>query len=80
MLWQGVEHATPERRLIARQELENIRRVIAEMPPTSRNVFYLSRFEGKTQREIARQLGISRTTVEKHMRKILDCLAAARDA
>jgi len=50
------------------------------MSLTSRNVFYLSRFEGKTQREIARQLGISRTTVEKHMRKILDRLAAARDA
>jgi RNA polymerase sigma factor (sigma-70 family) len=80
MLWQGVEEATPERRLIARQALAAVRGIIADLSPTSRTIFYLSRFEGKTQREIALELGISRTTVEKHMRKVLDRLAAARDA
>lgn len=80
MLWRKVEDATPERRLIAREALAGIQAVVADLPPRSRQIFYLSRFEGQTQREIARHLGISRTTVEKHMRKVLDRLAAVRDA
>jgi RNA polymerase sigma-70 factor (ECF subfamily) len=41
-------------------------------------VFKRNRFDGRTQREIAEELGISQTAVEKHIRKALARLAAHR--
>lgn len=79
MLWHGAPEATPERSLIARQELARVRAAVAELSPTSRKIFFLNRFEGKTQREIAAAMGVSLTTVEKHIRKVLHRLAEARD-
>jgi RNA polymerase sigma-70 factor (ECF subfamily) len=51
---------------------------LQRLPERSRQVFYLSRFEGLTQREIAVRLRLSRTSVEKHMRRALECVADAR--
>ena len=52
---------------------------MAELPPLSRKIFYLSRFEQKTQREIAAIVGLSPTGVFNHLRKVIDHLAAVRD-
>ncbi|KZD07848.1 RNA polymerase sigma factor [Oceanibaculum pacificum] len=78
MLWAGLEQPTPERALAARREVEAMRRIVAGLPPLSRRIFELNRFEGKSQREIAGLLGVSQTTVENHMRKVLAILTAAR--
>lgn len=75
----GAEWRTPERDVIARDELDRLRREVAGLPELSRRIFHLNRFEGRTHRDIAQQLGVSVTTVENHMRKVLDRLAAARD-
>jgi RNA polymerase sigma-70 factor (ECF subfamily) len=72
--------ATPEQELIARDQLARLERAMAEMPPLSRRIFYLSRFEEKSQREIAEIVGLSPTAVFKHIRKVLDHLASVRDA
>jgi len=72
--------ATPEQDLIARDQLARLERAMAEMPPLSRRIFYLSRFEEKSQREIAEIVGLSPTAVFKHIRKVLDHLAGVRDA
>lgn len=79
MLWGGTAETTPEQSLIAREELARLRAAVAELSPTSRQIFFLNRFGGKTQREIAAAMGVSLTTVEKHIRKALHHLAAARD-
>ncbi len=47
---------------------------IARMNPTTRNVFLLSREEGKTYREIADELGITVSRVNFEIRRALDLL------
>lgn len=54
----------PERRASARQELERVRRLIAELPERCRVIFEMRRIEGVPQREIAERLGVPEHTVE----------------
>ena len=63
------ETRTPERRVLAAETLTQVERAIRELPPQCGRVFYLHRFEGLTQNEIAEHLGISTTAVEKSMRR-----------
>ncbi len=48
---------------------------IDKLPPRTREVFMLSRFEGLKNREIAEQLNIAVKVVEKHITKTLKALA-----
>mgnify|MGYP000374461960 CR=1 FL=1 len=75
-----LETATPERTLVARDELARLEQALAELPELSRKIFLLSRFEEKSQREIAAIVGLSPAAVFKHIRKVLDHLAQVRDA
>lgn len=79
LLWGDVEHRHPERALIARQELARLEHALAQLPPMTRKIFHLNRFERKTQLEIADELGVSISTIEAHTRKVLTHLAAVRD-
>lgn len=47
---------------------------IAKLPPKMREVFQLSRLENLTHREIAIKMGISETTVKKHVQNALGIL------
>lgn len=76
---EGSHVATPEQALISRQELARLEQALAELPAISRKIFYLSRFEQKTQREIAAIVGLSPTAVFNHIRRVIDHLAAVRD-
>ena len=78
LLWGGGEAVTPERQAMARQELRDLAAVVEDLPPATRRIFKRNRFDGRTQREIAEELGISQTAVEKHIRKALGRLAARR--
>ncbi len=78
LLWGGGEAITPERHVMARRELQDLFAVVEQLPPVTRRVFKRNRFDGQTQREIAEELGISQTAVEKHIRKALSRLAARR--
>jgi RNA polymerase sigma factor (sigma-70 family) len=79
LLGGGIDTATPERALLARDELARLQRALAELPPLSRRIFYLSRFEEKSQREIATIVGLSPAAVFKHIRKVVDHLARVLD-
>lgn len=70
---------SPERQVMAQQELRALIAAVEMLPPATRRVFKRNRFDGKTQREIANELGISLTAVEKHIRKALARLAAHRE-
>ena len=65
------EEPGPERRVSARQELECLLEVIATLPKQCRRAFQLRKFDGLSQREIAKVMGIAEKTVEKHLAKAL---------
>lgn len=61
----------PARITEARQQLRLLAEGIGGLPPKCRDVFFLHRFEGLTQKEIAGRLGISVKMVEAHMARAM---------
>lgn len=59
------------RRLSGEQEVGRLHSAIATLPPKCRQAFQLKKFEELSQREIAERMGISESTVEKHLAKAL---------
>lgn len=60
---------SPERILQSREALQVMISAIYELPETVRIVFSHYHFDGVSQVEIARRMGLSLSTVEKHMAK-----------
>lgn len=67
----------PEAVAAARQELDQIHRMIMALPPRCRDVFTLRKVHELSQREVAQRLGISENTVESHMGKAIRALSRA---
>lgn len=61
------ERPSHDRELAAEQQLARLEEIVLAMPDKRRNVFVLSRVHGLSNVEIARHLGISAKTVEKHI-------------
>jgi RNA polymerase sigma-70 factor (ECF subfamily) len=64
--------AGPEREVAAAQDLEQLYRVIEQLPPKCKQVFLLSRVQNMTYPEIACHCGISVKMVEKHISRALN--------
>jgi RNA polymerase sigma-70 factor (ECF subfamily) len=58
---------SPERAAESRLRLERILQAVETLPPQCKRVFRLHRIEGLSHRDVAQALGISKSTVEKHM-------------
>jgi RNA polymerase sigma-70 factor (ECF subfamily) len=71
--------SSPEQSLSDRDELYHLGEAIAALPKQARRVFVMRRVEGISQREIAAQLGISESAVEKHMGRAIRLLADSLD-
>lgn len=80
LLSEDVDEASPERILMGREALAEIRRTLDGLPAQSRDIFLMNRFEGKTHKAIAAELGVSEQTVYYHIKRALDALARCRDA
>lgn len=78
VVWQESNELTPERHALARAELRYLESAIAALPDRCRRVFYLSRYEGKGQVEIAEELGLGLTTVYKDLKTVMATLVSAR--
>ncbi len=63
---------TPESALSAKQELAVILTALGELSPTCRQIFTLNRFDGLSHRQIADQLGLCVSTVEKNIARALN--------
>lgn len=74
------EHVEPtgERGLIAREQLDEARRTLVALGPRVELVFRRCRLEGAGQSVIARELGISLSSVEKDLQKATRALAQLR--
>ncbi len=69
------EAITPERVLLAKQQVAKLKDALAELPERVRFVFLLHRYEGMKYREIAQHLGISVSSVEKYMMQAIKHVA-----
>ena len=63
----ATRESSPEDQVIDRDELNRLARAVADLPGKVRDVFVLRRINGLSQRDVARELGLSESTVEKHM-------------
>lgn len=77
--WDRPLQPTPEQVLSAHTELEQLKRVIPGLPVLSRRIFHRHRFQDKTRKEIAAEFGVSLTTVENHIRLVLEHMSHALD-
>lgn len=73
------DRPSPERALIARERLALISAALAELPERTVRVFRRYRIEGVPQRQIAAELGISLSAVEKHLQKAYQVVIEARE-
>ena len=72
-------HLHPDEALASRQVIEAYLATIAELPERCRQAFVLSVFENLTHTQIAQEMGISVSTVEKHVvRAMVACRQCAR--
>ena len=69
-----VEGLTPERVLLGRETVRQVADCLGRMPERTRDIFVLHRFEQLSYSEIARNMGISVSAVEKHIMKALRLL------
>ena len=58
-------------RLLEAEIMERLQKAVSKMPTQCRNVFSLSRFDGKSYKEIAQELGITEKTVENQINRAL---------
>lgn len=64
----------PDQQFQDKEFLDQVLKTIERMPPKTRQVFIMHRFESMTYREIARNFGISTSAVEKHIMSALRTL------
>jgi RNA polymerase sigma factor (sigma-70 family) len=77
------EEPGPDRRVSARQELERLEGIVAQLPEQCRRAFQLQKFQNLSQRQIAVEMNITEKTVEKHLAvalvRVLDALKEDTD-
>lgn len=69
--------ADPEQTLVARDELKRLRAIVEALPTQQRRVFTLRKVYALPPAEIAERLGLSVSTVEKHLVKAVRACAEA---
>ncbi len=69
------EEATPEQHETSRQEVQRLAQALERLPPRCRDVIWLRRVKGLSQKEVAATLGIAEGTVEKQVSKAVRLLA-----
>lgn len=63
----AADEPSPEDIVDARLQLERIHALVQELPRRTQEIFVLNRIEGLTHADVARHLGISESSVQKHL-------------
>ena len=69
-----LDEPSPERQVADREELQHLADAMARLPRQCGEAFRLRKVEGYSQREIALHMGVSESTVEKHVAKAVKIL------
>jgi RNA polymerase sigma factor (sigma-70 family) len=73
----AVEELGPERIFEGNKQLKIVMKAMRLMPEKRRQLLIMSRFDGMSYAQIARQVGLSETSVRKHISKgLMDCQKA----
>jgi RNA polymerase sigma factor (sigma-70 family) len=72
----AMDEPSPDRQVIARDELKHLQTALDRLTPRCREAVVLGRIEGLSGVEIAERMGITRSTVSRHL---TDGLAALAD-
>lgn len=73
----AIDAPSPDRSVIARDELRRLQSAIDQLPPRCREAVILGRVEGLNGREIAARMNIGTATVSEHLENGLRLLARA---
>ncbi len=68
-----------EQVMIAREELRRVQDALDELPPRTKEIFLNYRVEGIAQKAIADRLGVSLSSVEKHLQRAYQAVLAVKD-
>ena len=63
------QHPSSETEVSQEEWLDLLRQAVSELPPRCRDAFILHKMQGLSYREVAENLGISQSAVEKHIAK-----------
>lgn len=77
-VWTTQDDRTPERTALAEAELAFMEQAIQSLSERRRRVFYMSRYENRTQAQIAEELGVGSTTIQKDLKAVMTTLTQAR--
>lgn len=68
-----------DRQIIAEIDIRHVNRILERLPEKDRTTFLMNRMEGKSYNEISEELGITVSSVEKRMMKVLTAIRRAMD-
>ncbi len=69
------DEPSPEARITGRQQMVRLKAAVDALPEKTRVIFRLHKLDGVPQSQVAQQLGISISSVEKHLATALKTLA-----
>jgi RNA polymerase sigma factor (sigma-70 family) len=72
------ERPSAEAGLIAREQLAILQRALDALPERTRTIFQRFRLDDEPQRQIAADIGISVSAIEKHLTRAYEAIAAAK--
>lgn len=75
----AVDMLTPERNVLAQHDLKMLETAMDKLPKKYQTTFLMSRMHSKSYKEIAADLNIAESTVEKHIIKTLKHLRSHLD-
>ncbi|NTF44310.1 RNA polymerase sigma factor [Rhizobium rhizogenes] len=70
------DRPTLEEEADGRQRLERLHEIVNELPELTRSIFTLNRMDGLTYAQVAIRLGISDSSVQKHLSRALSHITA----
>ena len=68
-----------DRQIVAENDVRCVRRTLERLPEKDRTTFLMHRMDGKSYKEISLELGITVSSVEKRMMKVLAAIRRAMD-